>query len=230
MERHFDDELRNLKENLIKMAALTEEAIYKSVKALEERNKVVAQEVIVLDEEIDELENKIEESSVDLLALFQPMAKDLRFITTGMKINAELERIADLCVNICQRVIDIADQPILKPLVDIPLLAGNAQKMVKDAIDAFIRKDKALATEVIFADRKSNELRNAIMKELIEHYMVIDGRSVPRAVALLLVTRDLERISDHATNIAEDVIYMVEAKVIKHHLASLKAVEKTELH
>src|SRR6185295_7133491 len=150
-----------------------------------------------------------------------PMAKDLRFITTGMKINSELERIADLCVNICQRTIDIAGQPLLKPLVDIPKLAANATTMVKGSIDAFVKKDEKLAKEVILSDRTSDELRNMITAELINDFIVKDGKTAPKAIPLLLVTRDLERISDHATNIAEDVIYMVRAKVVKHHLKEL---------
>lgn len=220
MERHFDEELAKLNSDLLKMAALTEEAIHKSVEALKSRHKELAEMVIENDQVIDELENKIEESAIDLLALFQPMAKDLRLITTGMKINSELERIADLSVNICQRVIEIADEPHIKPLIDIPKLADNAKKMVKDSIDAFVKKSDELAKEVILSDRRSNELRTLIIHELNE-YIVKDGSIAPRAIPLILVARDLERISDHATNIAEDVIYMVQAKMIKHHINEL---------
>ena len=229
VERHFDEELRHLKDNLIVMATMTEEAIHKSIRALNERNKKLAQEVIDHDEVIDEKENAIEEVAIDLLALFQPMARDLRFITTALKINAELERIADLCVNICQRVVSfLSDVPPLTPLKDIQILADNAKKMLNDAINAFIRRDKNLAANVILADKTSDELRTKIIKELIDGYMVKDGATSPRAVPLLLITRDLERIADHATNIAEDVIYMVEAKVVKHHLASLTEIVEKE--
>jgi len=224
MERHFDDEMNKLNQNILKMAALVEEGIYKSIEALKTRDVALAQAVINDDEKIDLLENEVEENAVDLLALFQPMAKDLRFITTGMKINSELERIADLCVNICQRTIDISGAPLLKPLVDIPKLADNAIKMVKGSIDAFVKKDEKLAKDVILSDQKSDELRNMITAELINDFMVKDGKTAPKAIPLLLVTRDLERISDHATNIAEDVIYMVRAKVVKHHLKELSEI------
>ena len=221
MQRHFDDELHKLNTNLLKMASLSEEAIHRSLEALKGRDKKLAQSVIDDDAKIDALENMIDEEGIDLLALFQPMARDLRLITTAMKINAELERIADLCVNISQRTLEIADQPLLKPLIDIPKLAENAKKMVKNSIDAFVNKDKILAREVILSDKVSNDLRNHIMQELVDNYMTKDGSTAPRAIALLLMTRDFERISDHAKNIAEDVIYIVEAKVVKHHFNEL---------
>jgi phosphate transport system protein len=224
MERHFDDEMNKLNENLLKMAALVEGAIQKSIEALKSRDKELAQLVISDDNAIDELENIIEEEAVDLLALFQPMARDLRFVTTGMKISSELERIADLCTNICQRVIDLSAQPLLKPLVDIPKLAQNAKGMVKGAIDAFVNKDEKLARDVILSDKISNELRDMIAAELINDFIVKDGKTAPKAIPLILITRDLERISDHATNIAEDVIYMVKAKVVKHHLKDLTEI------
>ncbi len=166
---------------------------------------------------IDELDLLIDEKCIDLIARHQPLASDLRFITTGMKINAELERIADLAVDIAQRALELADKPLLKPLVDIPRLSLIAQKMVKDAIEAFVNRDEALAKSVIFSDAEADKLRNCVSDELITSFMAKDGSCAPRAVPLLLVTRHLERICDHATNIAEDVIYMVGAKVVKHH-------------
>jgi phosphate transport system protein len=218
MERHLDDELRKLNEGLITMAALTETAIHNSIEALKHRNKALAETVIKTDEEIDDWEIKNEEQTIELLALFQPMAKDLRFITTGMRINTDLERIADMAVNICQRTIELADQPLLKPLVNIPKLGENAKQMVKKSIDAFVRRDKDLASQVILSDKVSNELRNQIMHELVYEYMAKDGATAPRAVSLLLIARDLERISDLASNIAEEVIYMIDARIVKHHL------------
>lgn len=217
MERHLDEELKKLNTDLLKMAALTEDAIHKSIEALKRQDKALAEFVIEHDSEIDDLEVRIEENTIELLALFQPMAKDLRFITTGMKINAELERIADLTVNICQRVLQIAGQPLLKSLEEVSQLADNAKKMVKGSIDSFVNRDRALASKIILSDKESNLLRNIISDGLVNEYMVKDGTTAPRAVALLLITRDLERICDHASSIAEDVIYMVDAKVVKHH-------------
>lgn len=222
MQRHFDDELRQLNSDLLKMAAMTEEAIHRSIEALKMRDKQIAQSVIDNDRKIDEMELKIEEAAIDLLALRQPMAIDLRFITTGMKLNAELERIADLAVNICQRVLALADYHFVKPLIDIPKLTDVAKRMVKNAIDSLVRHDENLAKEVIFSDEEANNLRNMIQKELID-LMVKDGTIAPRAIPLLLIARHLERICDHATNMAEDVIYMVHAKVVKHRLDELKA-------
>ncbi|MBF0521743.1 MAG: phosphate signaling complex protein PhoU [Candidatus Omnitrophica bacterium] len=217
MERHFDQELQDFKTDLLKMAAKVEESIYKSIQALKQQNKELAETVIREDKQIDEMENAIEEKAIDLLALFQPMAGDLRLIAKGIHINSELERIADLTVNICQRVLETAEKPLLKPLIDIPMLAEQAQWMVKNSIDAFVRRDENLAKEVIVSDKISNGLRTAIIKELIYDYMLKDGTTAPQAVPLLLIARDLERISDLAASIAEDVIYMTHAKVVKHH-------------
>lgn len=222
MKRHFDDELKNLNNDLLKMAILSEEAIYKSVEALKNGDKNLALKVIEDDKKIDELELLIEEAAINLLALRQPMARDLRFVTTGMKINAELERIADLAVNISQNALELADEPLLKPLIDIPKLTVIARQMVKKSIDAFIERDEKLAQEVILNDPEADKLRDLIQKELTEDYMVKDGTTAPRAIPLLLVARHLERICDHATNIAEDVIYMVRAKVVKHHFEELE--------
>jgi phosphate transport system protein len=150
------------------------------------------------------------------------MAKDLRFITTGMKLNAELERIADIAVDISQRILEIVDKPLLKPLEDLPKLATIAQNMVKMAIDSFISGDVEMAKKVMLKDSEADKLRNSIHKELVEEYMVKDGSTSPRAIQLLLISRFLERICDHTTNIAEDVIYMVQAEVVRHHPEKLK--------
>ena len=222
MERHLDDELKKLNTDLLKMATLTEEAISKAIAALTKQDIKLAEETIIADKKIDELENKIEEESIEILALFQPMAKDLRFITTAMCMKTGLEEIADLTVNICQRVKEIADKPVLKPLSDIPPLADNAKKMVKNAIDAFVNHDDKLARQVVLSDQVSNNLRNTIIHELIADYMVKDGKTAPRAIPILLVARDLERISDYAASMAEDIIYMIHAKMVKHHPEMLK--------
>jgi phosphate transport system protein len=222
MERHVDQELKELNKDILKMGALAEESIYKSVEALKNRDKEMARSVIDNDANIDKLELDVDEKCIDLMARYQPMAKDLRFITTGMKINSELERIADIAVDIAQRILEIVDKPLLKPLVDIPKLAAVAQNMVKISIDAFVKGDIALAKKVLSSDSEADQLRNEIQKELIEDYMVKDGTTAPRAVQLLLIARFLERICDHTTNIAEDVIYMVQAEVVRHHPERLK--------
>lgn len=217
MERHFDQELTELKKELLKMGAFAEEAIYKSVEALKNRDKELAVSVIDNDKNVNELELAIDEKCVDLIARYQPMAKDLRFITTGMKINNELERIADIAVDIAQRTLEIVDKPLLKPLIDIPKLAAIAQDMVKTAIDSFVKSDIELARKVLNSDPEANQFRNQIQEELIEDYMAKDSSTAPRAVQLLLIARFLERICDHTTNIAEDVIYLVQAEVVRHH-------------
>ncbi|MFH0858739.1 MAG: phosphate signaling complex protein PhoU, partial [Candidatus Omnitrophota bacterium] len=202
---------------ILRMGAMAQEAIFKSTEALKSWDKNLAQGVIDADDKIDTLELSIDERCIDLIARHQPMATDLRLITTGMKINAELERIADLAVDISQRVLELVDKPLLKPLVDIPKLSFIAQEMVKGSIDAFVKKDAGMARKVVLSDAQADELRNLVQKELVEDYMVKDGKTADRAVPLLLISRHLERICDHATNIAEDVIYLVEAKVVKHH-------------
>ena len=217
MERHFDQELKDLKQEILKMGAFAEEAIYKSVEALKNRDRELAKSVVDNDSNIDQLELSIDEKCIDLIARYQPMANDLRFITTGMKINSELERISDIAVDIAQRTLELIAKPLLKPLIDIPKLTSVAQNMVKMSIDAFVKGDIELAKKVLLSDPEANNLRNIIQKELTEDYMAKDPSSAPRAVQLLLITRFLERICDHTTNIAEDVIYMVQAEVVKHH-------------
>lgn len=223
MDRHLDDELQQLKQNLLKMASLSEKAIHDSCEALKGINKDLAKSVIEHDEQIDEMEINNEEHAIELLALFQPMAKDLRFIVTAMHINAELELIADLTVNICQRVLELSEKggPLLAPLNDLPHLADSAKWMVKNAIDAFVNNDEPLAEKVILSDTQSNKLRSAIIERLVDGFIVKDGKTAPRAIPLLLVARDLERICDRATYIAEEVIYMIQARVIKHHREDL---------
>ena len=222
MERHFDEELKTLYKDILKMGVMAQEAIYKSIEALKNRDKQGAKEVIDTDDKIDELELVIDEKCIDLIARYQPMAGDLRFITTGMKINAELERIADLALDISQRVLELVDKPILKPLIDIPKLSVVAQNMVRDAIDAFVKKDVGLAKRVVLSDDEADKLKNLVQEELINDYMAKDSSTAPRAMPLLLIARHLERICDHATNIAEDVIYMVEGKIVRHHPEELE--------
>jgi phosphate transport system protein len=222
MERHFDEELEELRKEILRMGALAQEAIYKSIEALKNRDKEQARAVIEADSKVDDLELAVDEKCIDLIARHQPLASDLRFITTGMKVNAELERIADLAVDICQRVLGLVDKPLLKPLIDIPKLSEVAQNMVRDSIDSFVKRDAELARKVVSSDSQADELRNRISDELINDYMARDPSTADRAVPLLLIARHLERICDHTTNIAEDVVYMVEAKVVRHHREELK--------
>jgi len=221
MERHFDEELKGLHKEILKMGIMVQEAILKSIEALKNRDKLQAKKVIDSDKAIDMLELEIDEKCIDLIARHQPMAGDLRFITIGMKINGELESIADLAVDISQRVVELADRPLLKPLVDIPKLSIIAKGMVRDAIDAFVKKDTGLARKVVLSDTEADNLRNLVQGELINDYLAKDPTTATRAVPLLLIARHLERICDHATNIAEDVIYMVEGKIVKHHIEEL---------
>ncbi len=217
MGKHFHEELQELNDDILKMGTLVEEMIASSITALKNRDSKIAQFVIDGDRLVDDMELSIDEKCLDLIARHQPMAVDLRFITTGMRLNGELERVADLAVDISQRVMEIADKPLLKPLVDIPRLALIAQKMVRTAIDSFISRDITLARTVILMDSEADMLKRSIQNELIYEYIVKDGSVAPRAVPLILVARHLERACDHATYIAEDVIYMVKAEVVKHH-------------
>jgi phosphate transport system protein len=217
MERHFDEELGELKKELLGMGSAVEAAIGASVEALKNLDSKQAAKVISDDKTIDEWELKIDEICLDLLALRQPVAVDLRFITMAMKISTDLERMADLAVDIAQRVLELSGKPLLKPLVDIPKLAILAQEMARDVLDAFVNEDIESAKQVILRDSDADRLRNMVQTELLQGYISKNKDTIPRAMPLLLIARHLERISDHATNIAEDIIYMVEAKVVKHH-------------
>lgn len=224
MERHFDEELKELKAKLLQMASLAEESIAKAIKALVERDHELAEEVIQSDEVINFLEIDVDELCLKLLALRQPIAVDLRFITSALKINSDLERIGDLSVNIAQRALDLLEQPLLKPLIDLPRMAQLAQKMVKDSLDAFVNRDADLARDVCRRDDEVDQLNHQIFRELLT-YMIQDPKTIARSVDLLLIGRHLERIADHATNIGEDVVYMVKGKTIKHHIEE-KSAEK----
>jgi phosphate transport system protein len=217
MERLFDEELKNLKEKLLRMAALVEESIELSIEGLKEQKEEPALEVLKLEEDVNLLDVEIDETCLRLLALRQPMAGDLRFITSAMKIGTELERMGDLAVNIAQRALELNKMPLLKPLIDIPRMAVLARAMVTDSINAFINRDENLARDICKRDDEVDALNDQIFRELLT-YMIEDPVTIKRAVGLLLVGRHLERIADHATNIGEDVIYLVKGKTIKHHI------------
>lgn len=216
MERQFDEELKKLKEKLMQMASLAEESISLAVKSLKDRNEKLAHKVFKGEEAINLLDIEIDNLGLQLMALRQPMAVDLRFITSAMRIAVELERIGDLSVNIAERSLELLKVPLLKPLIDIPRMAVMAQDMVKDSIDAFINRDDNLAKNVCERDDEVDSLNNQIFRELLT-YMMQEPSNIKRAVDLILVARHLERIADLATNISEDVIYYVKGKTIKHH-------------
>lgn len=223
MHRHFEEDLRQLKEKLLRMSSLVEESISLSIKSLVERDAVLANKVLDQDDLIDEIEIEIDDLCLKLLALQQPQARDLRFIAASMKIVNDLERIGDLAVNIAHRSLDLLKVPLLKPLIDIPRMAQCAQSMLKDSLSAFVNDDVQLAREVLLRDDEVDQLNVQIFRELLT-YMLQDPASVQRAVDLILVAKNLERIADHSTNIAEDVIYIVEARVVKHHLDQSQGV------
>ena len=217
MKIHLDMEITELQKLILTMSSLTEESIARSLEALQSLNKDKAARVIAEDIKVNELEVQIDDKCLHLIALYQPAAMDLRFIAMAMKMCTDLERMADLAVNICQRVLDIADLPQLKPLIDIPKLARLAQAMLHESVDAFVNRDVALAKKVILRDDEADHLRDLVQSELVNDYLAKDPSTAPRAVALILVARYLERICDHTTNVAEDVIYMVKADMVKHH-------------
>jgi len=215
MQRHFHEELELVKEKTLKLGSLVETMVERAVASLVDRDSRLADEVIASDQKVDVLDVEINEDCLRLLALHQPAAKDLRFITTAMKITTDLERMADQAVNICERAIELNEEPQLKPYIDIPIMSQLSQKMMREALDAFVRRDAELARQVIPEDNKVDALKDQIFRELLT-FMMEDPRTIPRATRLLLVSRHLERIADHATNIAEMVVFLVEGKNIRH--------------
>lgn len=211
----FDDELRNLKEKILKMGLLVEAAIRDSIKSLVERDNELAREVIKKDHQINALDVEIDEECIRLIALRQPKAGDLRFITTAMKITTDLERMGDLAEDVCERALELNEEPPLKPYIDIPRMAEIAQGMLIDVLDAFVRKDTSKAYDVIKRDDEVDNLTVQIFNELV-FFMIQDPRAVSRAVKITYIAKYLERIADHATNIAEMVVYTVEGKMIRH--------------
>ena len=213
--RHFDREIEQLKEELLRMGAMVEDAINESIRALMERETGVAELVIARDAEIDAMELTLDQHTIELIAKMQPAAGDLRFVATAMKITPELERIADLAVDVCERAIELNREAPLKPLIDIPRLARIAQEMVRHALDAFVRGDAVLAREVIARDDEADLLTEQSFRELLT-YMLEDSRNISRAIRLTFIGKYFERMADAATNICEMVVYLVEGKVIKH--------------
>jgi phosphate transport system protein len=217
MERHhFEEELQALKNRLLSMGALVEDRVHRAVQALMDRRAEVAESIANGDQDVNELQIEIDDRCLKLLALQQPMASDLRLITSAMKINSDLERIGDQAVNIAENSARILAHPPLKPLIDLPRMAEIAEAMTRDSLDAFVRRDSELARRVLAKDDEVDQLKDQIFRVLLT-YMMADPGTIERAIALILVSRNIERIADHATNIAEDVIFMVEAKDVRHH-------------
>jgi phosphate transport system protein len=213
--RHFDEELSDLKTKLLRMAAQAEDQIDKALTALVTRDTALAREVIERDHLVNALDVEIDEESIRLLALHQPAARDLRLVTTAMKIATELERISDLAENVCERAIELNEEPQLKPYIDIPTMGNMARMMVKQSIDAFVKDDSALARKVLTDDDYVDDLMEQIFRELLS-FMIEDARTITRAIRLSFIAKYLERMADHATNIAELVVYLVEGKIIRH--------------
>jgi phosphate transport system protein len=217
MERqHFEEELQALKTRLLNMGALVEERVHQATFALIERRPEVIDRVIAGDGDVNDLQIEIDDRCLKLLALQQPMASDLRLITAAMKINADLERIGDQAVNIAENAARILTHPPLKPLIDLPRMAEIAQRMTRDSLDAFVRRDPELARNILARDDEVDQLKDQVFRVLLT-YMMADPATIERALGLILISRNLERIADHATNIAEDVIFVVEAKDVRHH-------------
>jgi phosphate transport system protein len=220
VERHFDQELETLKAQLLQMGGSAEAVIQKAVEALKRRDAALAQSVFDDDKAIDRLEIDIEERCVRLLALRQPMAGDLRFITAALKISNDLERVGDHAVNIAGSAIRLAALPALKPLVDIPRMAQMAAGMLRDALDAYVRRDTATARRLCKRDDEVDNVNRQLFRELIS-FMIEDPGTITRAMELILVARNLERVADLATNVAEEVVFIAEARIIKHHAEEL---------
>jgi phosphate transport system protein len=221
--KQYEQQLRTLKEKLLLIGHRAETAIADATRALLERRPSLAQQVIDADDEIDRLEIEIDNICLGILALEQPVASDLRFITTAMKIVGDIERIADNGVNIARRCLEIVHEPELKPVIDIPVAARAAQRTLKESLDAFVNGDAELAKRVIKDDRYIDDVCEQMLRELLT-YMLEDPSTVSRALRLIFVARNLERVGDHASNIAEMVIFLVEGQDVRHgQAASLRS-------
>ena len=217
MERyHFEDELQALKNRLLEMGALVEDRVHRAVHSLIDRRVEEAEAIVAADRVINDLHIEIDDRCLKLLATQTPLAVDLRLITSAMKINSDLERIGDQAVNVAENVVKILPYPPLKPLIDIPRMAEIAEKMTRDALDSFVRRDSELARDVLRRDDAVDQLKDQVFRELLT-YMMADPGTIQRALCLILISRNLERVADHATNIAEDVIFLVEARDVRHH-------------
>ena len=213
--KEYERELREIKEGLLYLGALTEKAIEESAKALFERNSNLARQVIENDCHIDQLDEEIEEKCIRLLALRQPAARDLRFITTSIKINGHLERIGDMAVKIAEKAMLLNAEPQLKPYIDLPRMTEIAQGMIRDSLDALVREDVELANKVRNEDDIVDNLNEQIFRELLT-FMIEDPRTIHRALLIMQVSKTVERISDHAKGMADMIVYMITGKSVRH--------------
>ena len=214
-DKRYEEELKKLRDEILYMGGLVEDQIQKAVKSLVDRESELAKVIIERDHEVNRLDVEIDEICIRLLALHQPAGKDLRFITTGLKITTDLERIGDMAVNLCERAIELNLEPQLKPYIDIPRMARISQRMIRESLDAFVREDTDLALKVCKDDDEVDQLNAQIFRETLT-FMLENAQNISRATKISSVSKYLERIADHATNIAEMVIFMVKGKSIRH--------------
>ena len=217
--RHFVEELEQLKTKLLEMGSLVEASIQRSIIAVTQKDRNAAEEVFRNETRVNAIEIEIDDFAINLLALHQPMAADLRLIVAALKINTDLERMGDLSVSIAERAMSLMEGPVIKPMIDIPHIAGLVQSMVRKALDAFVMRDADLARSVLASDDAVDSLRTACYHELIS-FMEKDPGNIQQALNLLIVTRNLERIADHSTNVAEDVLFLVKGIDVRHHAES----------
>jgi phosphate transport system protein len=221
---HYEKELQEIKNNLIYLGAVTEKAIQNAMKSLSERNSSMARKVIKDDDEIDKMDSDIEERCIRILALRQPTAIDLRFITTAIKITGHLERIGDMAVNIAEKAIQLNEEPILKPYIDLPRMADLVGEMIKDSLDSFIRNDLNLADKVRRTEQVTDDLNEQTFRELLT-FMMEDSKTIHRALMIMQVSKNLERIADHTKGIADMVTYMVTGENVRHQTSLISGEE-----
>lgn len=214
--RHFEMQLDELRKRLLEMSGLVESAIYRSVLALVEKDEEQVRQVMENEARINRMQIEIDELATGLLALQQPMATDLRFITAAIKINNDLERMGDHAVNIAERARSLMHEPTIRPLIDIPRMAELVESMLHESLDSFVKKDATLARGVLKADDAVDHMRDTVYNELV-NYMENESSAIRECIHLMFIARNLERIADHATNIAEDVVFLVEGADVRHH-------------
>ena len=214
-DKRYEEQLKKLREEILYMGGLVEDQIQKAVKSLVDRDSEMAPVIIERDREVNRLDVEIDDLCIKLLALHQPAGRDLRFITTGLKITTDLERIGDMAVNICERALELNQEPQLKPYIDIPRMARISQRMIRESLDAFVREDTELALKVCKDDDEVDQLNAQIFRETLT-FMLENAQTISRATKISSVSKYLERIADHATNIAEDVIYLVDGEIARH--------------